>query len=640
MGMTPRRAAAAGRAAAGAARRSWPACASRRWSRVGTATIAAAIGAGGLGEYIFRGIAMVDTTRSSWPAPCPRRCWRWPSTGLLVRVEQQPSAARAAAALLAAAVVAAAARRSRSPARRIARRATGAIVVGSKNFTEQVVLGEILAAGDRATGLAGRSPAEPRRHADLRRGGARPATSTSTSNTRAPRSPTILHRPVEQRPRRGVLRDVRDRLRAARPHGAARRSASTTRSRWSRGPTPHGASASGACPTWPRTRTPCASASSASSSSAPTACPASWPRTASGSPCRPRRWTSGSSTRAAGGPRGRRGGQRDRRPHRGQRPGRARGRSPLLPALRRRARREHGQPGRPSGDRKPRWPRWPAASTRRPCAARTWPWTARIARRRPWPASSCKRPRPRRAEGGLGARIIAAWPRPGSTTPPIRGHEGGIDAPCAGPRCRARDPGPAGGGRGDGGAVDRRVEGRARRSTATSSASSPSTSATASTRASGSARTPRSPTRAASATTSSPRSRRIKVPNVRWPGGCFADEYHWRNGIGPPNAPGDAQSELGRRDRAEHLRHARVHGLRRADRQPRPISRSTSGSGTPQEAAEWLEYLTDRPADDAGARSARPTAIPRRTRSPYPRPRQRELGLRRQHDAGLLRRAR
>ena len=25
----------------------------------------------------------------------------------------------------------------------------------------------------------------------------------------------------------------------------------------------------------------------------------------------------------------------------------------------------------------------------------------------------------------------------------------------------------------------------------------------------------------------------IKVPNVRWPGGCFADEYHWRKGIGP-----------------------------------------------------------------------------------------------------------
>jgi alpha-N-arabinofuranosidase len=25
----------------------------------------------------------------------------------------------------------------------------------------------------------------------------------------------------------------------------------------------------------------------------------------------------------------------------------------------------------------------------------------------------------------------------------------------------------------------------------------------------------------------------LKVPNIRWPGGCFADEYHWRKGIGP-----------------------------------------------------------------------------------------------------------
>ena len=27
--------------------------------------------------------------------------------------------------------------------------------------------------------------------------------------------------------------------------------------------------------------------------------------------------------------------------------------------------------------------------------------------------------------------------------------------------------------------------------------------------------------------------RAIKVPNVRWPGGCFGDNYHWRNGVGP-----------------------------------------------------------------------------------------------------------
>src|SRR6185503_21169718 len=27
--------------------------------------------------------------------------------------------------------------------------------------------------------------------------------------------------------------------------------------------------------------------------------------------------------------------------------------------------------------------------------------------------------------------------------------------------------------------------------------------------------------------------KRLKVPNVRWPGGCFADTYHWKDGVGP-----------------------------------------------------------------------------------------------------------
>src|SRR6056297_1147546 len=27
--------------------------------------------------------------------------------------------------------------------------------------------------------------------------------------------------------------------------------------------------------------------------------------------------------------------------------------------------------------------------------------------------------------------------------------------------------------------------------------------------------------------------RQINIPNLRWPGGCFADEYHWKDGIGP-----------------------------------------------------------------------------------------------------------
>jgi len=27
--------------------------------------------------------------------------------------------------------------------------------------------------------------------------------------------------------------------------------------------------------------------------------------------------------------------------------------------------------------------------------------------------------------------------------------------------------------------------------------------------------------------------RKVRIPVLRWPGGCFADEYHWRDGIGP-----------------------------------------------------------------------------------------------------------
>ena len=58
----------------------------------------------------------------------------------------------------------------------------------------------------------------------------------------------------------------------------------------------------------------------------------------------------------------------------------------------------------------------------------------------------------------------------------------------------------------------------------------------------------------------------IHVPNVRWPGGCFADEYHWRDGIGLATSR-EVEPQLGRRDRAEHLWDARIHGLHRPDRE-------------------------------------------------------------------------
>ena len=112
---------------------------------VGSATIAAAIGAGGLGEYIYRGLSMVDTTVILAGA----------DSGGAARAGRGRRAAVARAAAVDAPAIAIAPRRGdRRRARSAlvvlssaaaARRSSGAIVVGSKNFTEQLVLGELLA---------------------------------------------------------------------------------------------------------------------------------------------------------------------------------------------------------------------------------------------------------------------------------------------------------------------------------------------------------------------------------------------------------------------------------------------------------------------------------------------------------------
>ena len=41
----------------------------------------------------------------------------------------------------------------------------------------------------------------------------------------------------------------------------------------------------------------------------------------------------------------------------------------------------------------------------------------------------------------------------------------------------------------------------------------------------------------------------IKMPVLRWPGGCFADEYHWKDGIGEKSQRKKMINQLGRRDR-------------------------------------------------------------------------------------------
>ncbi len=84
----------------------------------------------------------------------------------------------------------------------------------------------------------------------------------------------------------------------------------------------------------------------------------------------------------------------------------------------------------------------------------------------------------------------------------------------------------------------------------------------------------------------------LSVPNVRWPGGCFADEYHWRNGIGPadkrtvtlnPNWGGVIEpNTFGTHEFLDFVDQIGAE----------PYISVNVGSGTPREAADWLEYMT------------------------------------------------
>ena len=84
----------------------------------------------------------------------------------------------------------------------------------------------------------------------------------------------------------------------------------------------------------------------------------------------------------------------------------------------------------------------------------------------------------------------------------------------------------------------------------------------------------------------------LRVPLVRWPGGCFADEYHWRNGVGPrKERPVTVNTSWGgvTDDNAfgthEFFELAEMLGAE-------VYINGNLGTGTPQEMAEWLEYMT------------------------------------------------
>jgi alpha-L-arabinofuranosidase len=86
--------------------------------------------------------------------------------------------------------------------------------------------------------------------------------------------------------------------------------------------------------------------------------------------------------------------------------------------------------------------------------------------------------------------------------------------------------------------------------------------------------------------------RKLKIPNLRWPGGCFADTYHWRDGVGEKNKrPSMLNIWWGntREDNSfgtnEFLNMCEL-------LKTEPYLSGNVGSGTPGELADWLKYTS------------------------------------------------
>lgn len=84
----------------------------------------------------------------------------------------------------------------------------------------------------------------------------------------------------------------------------------------------------------------------------------------------------------------------------------------------------------------------------------------------------------------------------------------------------------------------------------------------------------------------------MKIPVLRWPGGCFADEYHWKDGIGPKekrkkmiNTHWGGVVEDNSFGTEEYMELIRQLGCK-------TYVNGNVGSGTVQEMSEWVEYMT------------------------------------------------
>jgi alpha-N-arabinofuranosidase len=84
--------------------------------------------------------------------------------------------------------------------------------------------------------------------------------------------------------------------------------------------------------------------------------------------------------------------------------------------------------------------------------------------------------------------------------------------------------------------------------------------------------------------------RKLKVPVLRWPGGCFADTYHWKDGIGPKaSRPTIVNTNWG--GVTEDNSFGTHDFLRLCELlQAEPYLAGNIGSGTVQELADWVQY--------------------------------------------------
>jgi len=86
--------------------------------------------------------------------------------------------------------------------------------------------------------------------------------------------------------------------------------------------------------------------------------------------------------------------------------------------------------------------------------------------------------------------------------------------------------------------------------------------------------------------------RAIKIPNLRWPGGCFADNYHWKDGIGPrEDRPCMVNTDWGHVVENNHFGTHEFMDLCE-QLETEPYICGNVGSGTVQEMQQWVEYLT------------------------------------------------